>query len=95
MSEYSKRPTFFDNIHYCGGKQKIEEDYFKIQKEIHDEVDSVFIPPTCYKCNKELVVGDYVDGFHPYHQEYNSCANCKDSDNDDDYPGGIGEGAMS
>lgn len=68
----STRPGFFDNVMVCGGQEKITEKWFEIFEEMNDE--GMITPyPTCFRCNKILVVGDYVDGFHPYHQEYNVC----------------------
>ena len=76
--DFLKTPSFFDKAIVCGGTEQIDQQWFDIQKEIHDEAESLFIEPHCYKCNVELKVGDHVDGFHPYHQEYNSCKGCKD-----------------
>lgn len=61
----------------CGGRHRITESWLSIQKEIHDEMEDTFVHPDCWKCNKKLEIGDYVDGFHPYHQEYNLCIECE------------------
>jgi len=59
-----------------GGKHLIDKEWFRIQREIHEEMDSYFVEPDCYECKKKLKIGDYVDGYHPYHQEYNKCKEC-------------------
>lgn len=64
----NKRPGFFDRmrIHYV--QYEIDRDYLDYNKD-----DKVISNLYCYICSKRLSIGDYRDGHHPYHQEYNAC----------------------
>ena len=67
----NRKPGFFDNmqVHYC--QYEIDKDWLNS----YQDIDSL---PLCYTCNKSLGIGDYRDGHHPYHNEYNACEEHKD-----------------
>lgn len=51
---------------------------------INDNLIEVYQPEievvgmNCAICEKELQVGDYVDGLYPYFTENNRCVRCKE-----------------
>lgn len=62
----------------CGGCHIIEEGELENMKRLEEEHGGQYIHPFCSECHAELGVGDQIDGFHPYHQDYNYCKRCKD-----------------
>ena len=71
----TKRPGFFDRMFISYKQYEITQEWL----DFHGQEDQYSYPvPTCAICNKELGVGDFRDGHHPYHQEYNACKEHKD-----------------
>ena len=62
-------------MHISYAQNKIDQGWL----DFHGQEDQYNYPlPTCSICNEDLGVGDYRDGHHPYHQEYNACKEHKD-----------------
>lgn len=81
----------YENINFCPcptckmlGEKMIHVSYKQNEitqgwLDFHNQEDECSYPvPTCEICNKTLGIGDYRDGHHPYHQEYNACKEHKD-----------------
>lgn len=59
-------------LHICHSRKLITENLLEVYKEEFE-----MFKPVCSKCEKELGVGDYVDGFFPYEYEYDICKDCR------------------
>ena len=83
MKKEEPRKTFWSAAVGCGGQREMKKGWFKKEKEAcKSSTGLVYSKPTCYICNKLLKIGDFIDGFHPYHDEYSRCKEHKDTDLD-------------
>lgn len=68
----SKRKNFWDNMVVCPARKRIDQCVIEAYGEDFDNY-----PPKCEKCKVDLMEGDLLDNFYPYHEEMNLCVKCE------------------